>query len=142
MKKIVSIFTGALLISLSILCQTAAAQEDPGRLLKQLEDDSDRFSNAVTKGLDKSAHDGTAAEDEMIRYVRDFEDSIDRLKEAYEKSQDTSLLAKSVQTKSKAIDKFLKKNDLGGTVATDWGTVKATLMRLKKTKAFYLPKGA
>ncbi len=70
----------------------------------------------------------------MIRYVRDFEDSIDRLKEAYEKGQDTSLLAKSVQTKSKAIDKFLKKNPVGGNVATDWGTVKADLLRLKATK--------
>jgi hypothetical protein len=134
MKKLVTFFAGILLITFAVLVQTAAGQEDAGRLLKQLEDDSDRFSNAVSKALDSSKYDGTAAEDEMIRYVRDFEDSIDRLKEAYEKGQDTSLLAKAVQTKSKAIDKFLKKNPIGGTTTTDWGTVKADLLRLKATR--------
>ena len=134
MKRLVTILTGTLLITFAVLVQTATAQEDAGRLLKQLEDDSDRFSNAVSKALDSSKYDNTSAEDEMIRYVREFEDSIDRLKEAYEKGQDTELLAKSVRTKSKAIDKFLKKNPLGGTTATDWGTVKADLLRLKATK--------
>ena len=134
MKRLVSVFAGMLLLTFAVLVQTASAQDDAGRLLKQLEDDSDRFSNAVAKALDSSKYDGTSAEDEMIRYVRDFEDTIDRLKEAYEKGQDTLLLAKSVQTKSKAIDKFLKKNPLGGTSTTDWGTVKSDLLRLKATK--------
>ena len=134
MKRSVSVLAGMLLLTFAVLVQTTSAQEDPGRLLKQLEDDSDRFSNAVTKALDSSKYDGTAAEDEMIRYVRDFEDSIDRLKEAWEKGQDPTLMAKAVQTKAKAIDKFMKKNPLGGTTATDWGTVKSDLLRLKATK--------
>lgn len=135
MKRLVSVFAGMFLLTFGILVQTASAQEDAGRLLKQLEDDSDRFSNTVAKALDSSKYDGTDAEDEMIRFVRAFEDSIDRLKEAYEKGNDTLELAKVVQTRAKAIDKFLKKNgDVGGNTMTDWGTVKAVLLRIKATK--------
>jgi hypothetical protein len=135
MKRLVSIFAGMFLLTFAILVQTATAQEDAGRLLKQLEDDSDRFSNTVAKALDSSRYDGTEAEDEMTRFVRAFEDSIDRLKEAYEKGNDTLDLAKAVQTRAKAIDKFLKKNaDVGGNTMTDWGTVKAVLLRIKATK--------
>jgi len=135
MKRLVSVFAGMLLLTFAVLVQTASAQEDAGRLLKQLEDDSDRFSNTVAKALDKSRYDGTPAEDDMTRFVRAFEDSIDRLKEAYEKGNDTLELAKAVQTRAKAIDKFLKKNaDVGGNTMTDWGTVKAVLLRIKATK--------
>lgn len=134
MKKVFSIFAAAFLLTLAVGVQTASAQEDVGRLLKQLEEDSDRFSNSVAKALDSSKYDGTPAEDQMNRYVRDFEDSIDRLKKGYDKGEATPFLAKEVQTKSKAIDSFLKKNPLQGNIATDWGTVKATLLRLKKTK--------
>ena len=134
MKRIFSIFAAALVMTIAVGVQTAAAQEDVARLLKQLEEDSDRFSNTVAKALDKSKWDGTPEEDTAIRYVRDFEDSIDRLKKAYDDGGETLELAKAVQVKSKAIDTFLKKHDVGGNTKVDWGTVKATLLRLKKTK--------
>lgn len=134
MKQLLSILAGAFVITLALFVQTASAQEDATRLIKQLEDDSDRFSNSVTKALDKSRFDGTSTEDQLIRYVRDFEDSIDRLKKAWDKGEDPTLLAKEVQTRSKAIDKFLKKYPLGGDVKTDWGTVRSDLIRLKNTK--------
>ena len=133
MKKFIPIFAGALLVTLGILVQSAMAQEDIGRLIKQLEEDSDRFSNSATKALDKSEYDGTAREDELIRHVRSFEDSIDRLKGGFEKGQDTIILAKEVQTKAVGIDKWLKKRSLGDQVSTDWGTVKSILLRLKAT---------
>ena len=123
-----------LLITFAVGVQAASAQEDPTRLIKQLEDDSDRFSNSTTKALDKSRFDGTSTEDQLIRYVRDFEDSIDRLKKAWDKGDDPTFLAKEVQTRSRSIDKFLKKYPLGGDVQTDWGTVRAVLIRLKNTK--------
>jgi len=132
MRRLLVIFAAAVLIQLAVGVQTAAAQEDMGRLLQQLEDDSDKFSNAVAKALDKGKYDGTAAEDEMLRYVRDFEDSIDRLKNAYDNGGDRVTHGKAVQTRARVIDKFLKKNALGGTVATDWGTVRADLLRVAR----------
>ena len=132
MRRSLVIFAAAILIQFAVEVQTAAAQEDMGRLLQQLEDDSDRFSNTVAKALDKSRYDGTAAEDEMVRYVRDFEDAIDRLKNAYDNGGDRVTHGKAVQTRAKAIDKFLRKNSLGETVTTDWGTVRADLLRLAR----------
>src|SRR5687767_11991350 len=105
MRKLMVIFAAAVLIPLAVGVQNAAAQEDLGRLLKQLEEDSDRFSNAVAKALDSSPHDGTAAEDEMIRYVRDFEDGIDRLKEAFDEGKDKVPAGRDVQTRARAIEK-------------------------------------
>jgi hypothetical protein len=134
MRTVLSIFATTFVIVLCLGVQSAQAQEDIGRLLKQLEEDSDRFSNSVTKALDSSKWDGTSTEDQMIRYVRDFEDSIDRLKKGYDDGKETSFLAKEVQTRSKAIDKFLKKNSLGPNVETDWGTVRAVLIRVARTQ--------
>lgn len=134
MKKLSSYFAAVFVITLAVFIQTAFAQENATRLIKQLEDDSDRFSNSVTKALDRSKFDGTSTEDQLIRYVRDFEDSIDRLKKGWDNGEDPTYLAREVQTRSKAIDKFLKKNPLGGDVTTDWATVKSDLIRLKNTK--------
>lgn len=134
MRRLLTIFVGAFLFTIAIGVQTSSAQEDVGRLIKQLEEDSDRFSNSTTKALDNSRFDGSSTEDQLIRYVRDFEDAIDRLKKGYDNREDTTLLAREVQTRSKAIDKFLKKYPLGGDVATDWGTVKSDLIRLRNTK--------
>jgi hypothetical protein len=135
MKKLMPIFAGVFLLTLGLFVQTATAQDaevDVGRLIKQLEDDSDRFSNTATKALDASEYDGTAREDELIRAVRGYEDSIDKLKNAYDNARDTTYdNAKIVQAKSVAIDKWLKNHSLGAQTATDWGTVKATLLRLK-----------
>jgi len=134
MKKLFSIFAGASVIALALFVQTASAQENATRLIKQLEEDSDRLSNSVTKALDKSKFDGTSTEDHLIRYIRDFEDSIDRLKKGWDKGEDPTFLAREVQTRARAIDKFLKRNPLGGNVSTDWATVRSDLIRLKNTK--------
>jgi hypothetical protein len=134
MKKLIPIFAGVFLLTLGLFVQAAKAQDqemDVGRLIKQLEEDSDRFSNSATKALDKSEYDGTAREDELIRAVRNYEDSIDKLKNAHDNARNTYDNAKVVQAKSVAIDKWLKNHSLGAEVATDWGTVKATLLRLK-----------
>jgi hypothetical protein len=134
MRKSLSILVGAFVVTLAFFVQAAVAQEDVGRLIKQLEDDSDRFSNTTTKALDASKWDGTDAEDEMIKYVRNFEDAIDRLKKSYEGGRDTMPDAKEVQVRAKTIDKFLKKNSLGPQVDTEWGTVRSDLLRLAKTE--------
>ena len=134
MKKLFSIFAGASVIALALFVQTASAQENATRLIKQLEEDSDRLSNSVTKALDKSKFDGTSTEDQLIRYIRDFEDCIDRLKKGWDKGEDPTFLAREVQTRARAIDKFLKRNPLGGNVSTDWATVRSDLIRLKNTK--------
>ena len=132
MKQIISISAGVLLVILAISIQSINAQEDVGRLLKQLEEDSDRFSKTLNKGLDNSQINGTNTEDEINGYVKQFEDSCDRLKKNYDKRQDTRVSVQEVLGRGRSIDTFLKKYKLNSTVRTDWRTVKDDLNRLAR----------
>jgi len=134
MKYAISIFASVMFVAFVVIAAPSAAfaQEDVSRLLKQLEDDSDRFSNSATKALDNSKYDGTPLEDQLVRYVREFEDSIDRLKKASDKSEPTAIPAKEVMTRAKAVDKFMRRNTLSSAAETDWITVKADLARLAR----------
>jgi len=124
-----------LLSLLAIICWTAAsasAQEDTQRLLKILEEDSDRFSNTFDKELDNSRINGTSAEGEITRYVKAYEDSTDRLKKQYDQGKFADVAAREVLTRAKSIEKFMRKykSQMGSTTITDWNTVKNDLNRL------------
>lgn len=125
-----------ILISLlAITCWTAAvvsAQEDAQRLLKILEEDSDRFSNTFDKEMDNSRINGTSAEGEITRYVKAYEDSTDRLKKQYDDGKFVDIAAREVLTRAKSIEKFMRKykSQMGSTTITDWNTVKNDLNRL------------
>ena len=108
MKKLHTIISVTVFVVLAFTANAAYGQEDVAQLLKQLESDSDRFSNSATKALDESKYDGTATEDQLVRFVRDFEDSIDRLKKAHDGGEDPMIPAKEVLARAKVIDKFLK----------------------------------
>lgn len=61
-----------------------AQREDVKRVLKRLEEDTDRFSKSLDSALDRSVLNGTQAEDEINGYVHQFEEATDRLKDRYE----------------------------------------------------------
>src|SRR5215204_3885753 len=139
MRTMLSILASLFLVMLVFLTQAVRAQEDVGRLLKELEESSDRFSKSLNKGLDNSKFNGTSTEDELNRYVKDFEDSTDRLKKNYDKGQDMRVSTQEVVQRARTIDTFLKRNPLNATVTTDWNTVKALLRRVarsQKVRAF------
>ena len=133
MKKNMYIIVGLLAFALCV-ATSAFPQENVSRLLKMLEDDSDRFSHSLNTGLDASPLNGTNAEDDINRYVKDFEDSTDRLKERYEDRSFATLAAREVLTRAKTIDQFMRRNRsvVGSTARTDWQTVKNDIGRLAK----------
>ena len=132
MKHVISILTGMFFVALVLSIQTVRAQEDVGRLLKQLEENSDRFSKTLNKALDESQINGTNTEDEINGYVKQYEDSTDRLKKNYDKGQDNRVATQEVLSRAKTINKFLKAHPLNSTVKTDWATVKNDLNRLAR----------
>jgi hypothetical protein len=132
MKHALSVLTGMFFVALVLSVQTVKAQEDVGRLLKQLEEDSDRFSKTLNKALDQSAINGTNTEDEINGYVKQYEDSTDRVKKNYDKGQDNRVAVQDTLQRAKTINSFLKKHPLNPTVKTDWGTVKNDLNRLAR----------
>jgi len=134
MKTLLSTFVSILFITLVFSTQVARAQEDVGRLLKELEESSDRFSKSLNQALDRSKFNGTSTEDEINGYVKTYEDSTDRLKKNHDKGQDMRVSTQEVVQHARTIDKFLKKNPMDATVKTDWNTVKAQLRRVARAQ--------
>jgi hypothetical protein len=132
MRYLASILASVFLMAFVFSGQAVRAQEDVGRLLKQLEEHSDRFSKSLNQGLDSSPVNGTNTEDEINGYVKQFEDSTDRLKKNYDKGQDNRVAVQEVLGRAKSINTFLKRYKLNPTVSTDWRTVKDDLNRLAK----------
>lgn len=108
------------------------AQEDVGRLLQELENNSDRFSKSFDNALDNSPLNGTSTEGEVTRYVQQFEDSVDRLKKQYDERKDARIAAQDVMTRARAINRVMRKYPLDTTSQTDWRSVKAVINRLGK----------
>jgi hypothetical protein len=134
MKKTIYLLIGvAVLLAITILSpRPAAAQEDVGRLLHQLESDTDRFSKTLDNAMDHSSLNGSAEEGEITRYVKDFEDAVDRLKDKYEDREYASVAAQDVLSRAKLINKFLKENRLDAATQTDWASVKMDINRIAK----------
>ena len=132
MKRIIAIFTGTIFVALVFAVSSAKAQEDVARLLKQLEEHTDRFSKTLNNGLDNSPINGTNTEDEINGYVRQFEDSADRLKKNYDKGQDNRVAVQEVLGRAKTINGFLKKHPINPTVGTEWTNIRGDLRRLAK----------
>ena len=134
MKNTIYLLIGVAMV-LAIVISTprsAAAQEDVGRLLHQLESDTDRFSKTLDNAMDHSSLNGTAQEGEMTRYVKDFEDAVDHLKDKYEDREYASVAAQDVLSRARLINKFLKENRLDAATQTDWASVKMDINRIAR----------
>ena len=134
MKNTIYLLIGVAMV-LAIVISTprsAAAQEDVGRLLHQLESDTDRFSKTLDNAMDHSSLNGTAEEGEITRYVKDFEDAVDHLKDKFEDREYASVAAQDVMSRARLINKFLKTNRLDAATQTDWASVKMDINRIAK----------
>ena len=131
MKKTIYILT-ALIVLVIGAAQATKAQEDVGRLLQELENNTDRFAKSFDNAIDNSELNGTSTEGEVTRFVHEFEDSVDRLKKAYDQRGDTRIAAQEALTRAKAINKVMKKYKLDTTAQTDWRSVKDNVGRLAK----------
>lgn len=135
MKKTIFLLSGlVMLLALTIsTTQTTLAQgEDVGRLLQELENNSDRFSKSFDNAMDNSDLNGTSTEGEATRYVQAFEDSIDQLKRQYDQQKDARIAAQEVMTRARAIDKMMRRYKFDATAQTDWRSVKGDINRLAK----------
>ena len=131
MKKNIYILTGLFVLVFG-LSQATMAQEDVGRLLQELENNTDRFSKSFDNALDNSELNGTSTEGEVTRYVQQFEDSVDRLKKQFDDRKDTRIAAQEALARAKSIDKVMRQHKLDATAQTDWKSVKANVNRLAK----------
>jgi hypothetical protein len=134
MRRLVSILSMVVLVQLILPTWAFAAQrEDINRILKRLEEDTDRFSKSLDDALDHSSLNGTQSEDEINRFVHLFEEATDRLKDRYEDQGAAPVAAREVLNRVQHIDRFMRRNRLGGRAESDWQSVRSDLNLLART---------
>ena len=126
MIKKIYILTG-LFVLVFFAGQAIKAQEDVGRMLEDLEENTDRFAESFDNALDNSEINGTSREGEATRFVHDFEDSIDRLKKVWKTDKDARIAAQDSLTRAKAIDAVMRQYKFDEKAQTDWKTVKVNI---------------
>lgn len=99
-------------------------------LIQTLERDADYFSRGLTNALDRSALNGTQAENEVAEYVRDFENATDRLRRNFDARNSAAGDVEEVLNRAATIDNFLRQNRLPARVNNDWNRVRDVLTRL------------
>ena len=133
MKKVWSIFAIVIVILISSPIWATPQREDVKRILKRLEEDTDRYSKSLDSALDKSALNGTRSEDEINNYVHQFEEATDHLKDKYEDQGAAPNLAREVLSRGQSIDRFMRRNNLGGKAESDWQIVRSDLNLLARS---------
>ena len=134
MRKITSLIISTAFVVL-IMAGSAWSQEDTRSLLKQLLEDTDRFSDSVDNHLDKSKIDGSQLEDEINRYVKSFEEQIGTLQGDWEEKRDTTKAsAEELMVRGRTINNFLNKHTdrFKSAVHTEWKSVKLDIGRIAK----------
>ncbi len=82
------------------------------RILRQIEQQSDRFRSALDKSLDKSRFNGTRQEDDINRFVKEFYEQTKTLRQHFDHHKSTSADVQSVLDRAGSIDSFLRRNRL------------------------------
>lgn len=133
MRKITTLFISAAFVAL-VLAGTAFSQESTTSLIKQLKEDTNRFSKSVDKALDKSSVDGSALEDEINRNIKDFRDAIGTLQDDWEQKREAKGSAEGLMERGRVINAFLDthKDRFKSAVHTEWKSVKLDIGRIAK----------
>jgi hypothetical protein len=105
----------------------AQSPRDPRRILRRLEENTDRFTRSLDSALDHSSLNGTRDEDEINGYVHDFEEATDRLKNRYYDHGYAPEATREVILRGREIDRFMRQHQLGLRAKGDWDVVRGDL---------------
>ena len=133
MKRMLSlVMSTGMLFTISITNSLAQGwyRGDVRQVIRNLETDTDTFKKSLDHALDRSALDGTKAEDEINNYVKDFEHATDKLKDRAEDQQYSPNLAREVLVRGRSINTFMRRHRMGGDAENDWVRVRGDLTQL------------
>src|SRR5215217_1596244 len=108
-----------LFVCSALLVSTSAAQEigqpyrlsdkDVERIIRRIEQQSDRFRSSLDSALDKSRFNGSNREDDINSFIKDFHEQTKRLRDRFDKHQSTSPDVEAVLQRTRAIDNFMRR---------------------------------
>ncbi|HET9526794.1 MAG TPA: hypothetical protein VFO99_11540 [Pyrinomonadaceae bacterium] len=119
-----------------LLAQRPWYRGDVGEVIRQLEEDTDRFKSSLDKALDRGRLNGTRTEDEINGHVKRFEEATDRLRNRAEDREFAPGAAREVLNRGRAINRFMSTHHLEAGAEGDWSRVRNDLSRL--ANAYYI----
>jgi hypothetical protein len=101
------------------------------KILRSIEQQSDRFRSALDSSLDKSRLDGTREEDDINRFVKEFYEQTKTLRNHFDHHKSTSADVQSVLDRAARIDSFMRRNQLRKhDAAREWTRLRSNLDEL------------
>jgi len=104
--------------------------KDIERILRRIEQQSDRFRSSLDSALDKSRFNGSSREDDINAFVKDFYEQTKRLRNHFDKHQSATPDVQAVLDRAARIDTFMSRNRLSPKAQDDWANLKVNLDQL------------
>ena len=130
----------ALCVCSALLISTAKAQvvgqpyrlndKDVERIIKRIEQQSDRFRSSLDEALDKSRFNGTNREDDINSFIKNYYEQTKRLRDRFDKRHSASGDVEAVLDRAARIDDFMRRNRLSSKAQDNWSTLKSNLDEL------------
>ena len=139
MNRVSKFISVALVLALTGLSVSAQVQrrnlgrdQQARQLIRRIESRTDAFRNSVATALDQSRIDGTRREDNINQLVADFDNATNTLRERVNSRQAVAADVQSVLDQAALIDRFMRRNRLGGSAETDWASLRVDLNELAR----------
>ena len=101
------------------------------KILRSIEQQSDRFRSALDSSLDRSRLNGSREEDDINRFVKEFYEQTKRLRDHFNDHKSTSADVQSVLDRAADIDSFMRRNPMRRNNAErEWSRLRGNLDEL------------
>lgn len=130
----------ALCVCSALLVSTAKAQvegqpyrlndKEVEKIIKRIEQQSDRFRSNVDSALDKSRINGTNREDDINSFIKDYYKQTKQLRDHFDKHHSATGDVEAVLDRAARIDDFMRRNRLSSKSQDEWSTLKSNLDEL------------
>jgi hypothetical protein len=111
----------------------AYTKSDVDRIIKRVEERADAFVKLFDNALDRSALDGTEAEDRLNDRAKDLEKELDELRDDFDRTdtwRETRGRVEDVMREAVAINSVMNRRRLNQRVETNWRLLRSDLNRL------------
>lgn len=103
------------------------------RIIRRVENQSDRFIATFDRGLDRSGLDGTLREDRLNDRARELESDLDMLRQEFDRTdryQDTRQQVSRVLTTAESINTVVRRRRLPNATENQWSRLRSELNAL------------
>jgi len=100
------------------------------KIIRRIEQQSDRFRSSLDSALDKSRFNGTRREDDINAFMKAFEEQTKHLHDRFKDHKSVAADVQAVLDRAAAIDGFMRRQRLSGRAEGEWATLRGNLDEL------------